>query len=190
MQTKYGPRMTEWANRHVDECCLRFENIYVVDDNYEFHLNSINSDEEYNRHYNDFISRGETLSEKEANDRQAALLASLSRIPGKALRQLMDMQQMTNPELAEAALVSESTVKRWLKEEASYKPATALRIIVALSLPPWISYWFLDMAKVPLQYTGMHLLYREIINCRYMDPLRDVFELIVAAGYKGLKETD
>ena len=189
-QTKYGPRMTEWANRHVDECCLRFENIYVVDDNYEFHLNSINSDEEYNRHYNDFIARGDTLSAKEANDRQAALLASLSRVPGKALRQIMDMQQMTNPELAEAALVSESTVKRWLKEEVSYNPLTALRIIVALSMPPWLSYWFLDMASVVLQYSGIHLLYREIINCRYMDSLREVFDLIEAAGYQRPKETD
>ena len=189
-QTKYGPRMTEWANRHVDDCCLRFENIYVVDENYEFHLNSINSDEEYNRHYNDFISRGDSLSQREANDRQSALLASLSRAPGKALRQLMDLQQMTNPEMAEAALVSESTVKRWLKEELSFKPTVALRIIVALSLPPWISYWFLEIARVPLQYTGIHLLYREIINCRYMDSLRDISELIVAAGYKGLKETD
>ena len=189
-QTKHGPRMTEWANRHVDECCLRFENIYVVDDNYEFHLNSINSDEEYNRHYNDFIARGDTLSAKEANDRQAALLALLSRVPGKALRQIMDMQQMTNPELAEAALVSESTVKRWLKEEVSYNPLTALRIIVALSMPPWLSYWFLDMANVVLQYSGIHLLYREIINCRYMDSLREVFDLIEAAGYQRPKETD
>ena len=189
-QTKHGPRMTEWANRHVDECCLRFENIYVVDDNYEFHLNSINSDEEYNRHYNDFIARGDTLSAKEANDRQAALLASLSRVPGKALRQIMDMQQMTNPELAEAALVSESTVKRWLKEEVSYNPLTALRIIVALSMPPWLSYWFLDMASVVLQYSGIHLLYREIINCRYMDSLREVFDLIEVAGYQRPKETD
>jgi len=54
---------------------------------------------------------------------------------------------------------------------------------VALSLPPWISYWFLDMAKVPLQYTGIHLIYREIINCRYMDHMREINELIEAAGY-------
>ena len=190
MQTKHGPRMTEWANRHVDECCLRFENIYEVDDNYEFHLNCINSDEEYNRHYNDFVARGDALSAKEANERQAALLATLSRIPGKALRQLMDVQQMTISETAEAALVSDSTVKRWLREEVSYKPVVALRIIVALSLPPWISYWFLDMAKVPLQYTGIHLIYREIMNCRYMDSLREINELIEEAGYAKLSETD
>ena len=182
--------MTEWANRHVDECCLRFENIYEVDDNYEFHLNCINSDEEYNRHYNDFIAHGDTLSAKESNDRQAEFLGTLPHVPGKAVAQLMKMQDMTIPDLAEAALVSESTAKRWLKQEVSYKPVTALRIIVALSLPPWISYWFLDMAKVPLQYTGLHLLYREIINCRYMDPLRDAFDLIEAAGYPRPKETD
>ena len=184
-----SPHMTEWANRHIDECCLRFENIYEVDENYEFHLNCINSDEEYNRHYNDFIARGDTLSTKEANGRQTELLSTLSHIPGKALRQLMDLRQMTNPEMAEAALISESTVKRWLKERASFNPTTALRIIVALHLPPWISYWFIDMAKVSLQYTGIHLLYREIINCRYMDSMLEINELIEASGYEKLRET-
>ena len=117
------------------------------------------------------------------------MLSTLSHIPGKALRQLMDLRQMTNPEMAEAALISESTVKRWLKERASFNPTTALRIIVALHLPPWISYWFIDMAKVSLQYTGIHLLYREIINCRYMDSMLEINELIEAAGYEKLRET-
>ena len=66
VQTPLGPKMTDWGNRHVDECCLRFENVYEVDESYEFHLNSINSDEEYNRHYIDFVAQGKELSAKEA----------------------------------------------------------------------------------------------------------------------------
>ncbi len=189
IQGTSGPRMTEWANRHIDECCLRFENIYVVDDNYEFHLNCINSDEEYNQHYNDFIANGDILTAKEANERQTTLLADLPHIPGKALRELMNINGgMTIEQLAEAALVSTSTVKRWLKEELSYSPESALRIIIALHLPPWVSSWFLDMAKVPLQYRGIHLLYREIICCRYMDSFHTNNDLIETAGYSRLNE--
>ena len=184
MQTKYGPRMTEWANRHVDECCLRFENIYEVDDNYEFHLNSINSDEEYNRHYNDFVSDGRELTPTEASEMQSTLIASLPASPGKALRALMDYKGVTNASLAEAALVSGSSVDRWLREEYSYSPEVALRIIVGLHMPPWLSAWFLDMTHVPLTYHGKHLLYRHVINCRYMDPMTEIITLINESGYK------
>ena len=171
-QTKVGPQLTQWANCHIDECCLRFQNIYVLNEHYEFRLESINSDEEYNRHYNEFIARGKALSPREATARQDSLIASLPHTPGEALKHLMKQKSVTQEELAEKALVSISTVKRWLKEEFSYTPEHALRIIVALSLPPWLSGWFLDMAKVPLQHHGIHLIYREIISCRYMDSLR------------------
>ena len=182
--------MTEWGNRHIDECCLRFENIYVVDENYEFHLNSINSDEEYNQHYSDYISNGETLTPKERSLRQTELIESLPHVPGQALRKLMDYRDhMTNEDLAENALVSLSTAKRWLKEEYSYTPEEALRIIVALSMPPWLSSWFIEMAKVPLSYRGVHMMYREIIHCRYMDTMHMVNDWIEDAGYDRLKET-
>ena len=46
------------------------------------------------------------------------------------------------------------------------------------------------MAKVPLQHHGIHLIYREIISCRYMDSLRTNNELIEAAGFDKLKEMD
>ena len=190
IQGKYGPRMTEWGNRHIDECCLRFENVYVVDENYEFHLNSINSDEEYNQHYNDYISRGETLTPKERSQRQTELIESLPHVPGQALRKVMDINgNMTNEELAEKALVSLSTAKRWLKEEYSYTPEEALRIIVATSMPPWLSSWFIEMAKVPLTYRGIHMMYREIIHCRFMDTMHMVNDWIEDAGYDRLKET-
>ena len=115
-QTKVGPQLTQWANCHIDECCLRFQNIYVLNEHYEFRLESINSDEEYNRHYNEFIARGKALSPREATARQDSLIASLPHTPGEALKHLMKQKSVTQEELAEKALVSISTVKRWLKE--------------------------------------------------------------------------
>ena len=82
-------RLQELCNRHVDECCLRFANVYEVDENYEFRLNSINSDEEYNRHYIDFAAQGRELSEKEAMEQQSEIIASLPNKPGEALKALM-----------------------------------------------------------------------------------------------------
>ena len=189
IQTPLGPRMTDWANRHVDECCLRFENVYEVDENYEFHLNSINSDEEYNDHYIDFASHGRKLSEKEATEEQCRIIAELPDKPGEALKALMKLNgNITIEQMAERALVSTGTVKNWRKEEYHYDPETAIRIIVGLHLPPWISEWFLATCGVVLQFRGLHMAYRNIINCNYMDTLNEVNLRIENAGYERMSE--
>lgn len=183
--------MTDWANRHVDECCLRFENVYEVDENYEFRLNSINSDEEYNRHYIDFAAQGRELSAKEAMEQQSEIIASLPNKPGEALKALMKLGgNLTIEQLAERAQVSERSIKRWRAEEYSYDPETAIRIIVGLHLPPWISMWFLQTCGVALQFHGLHMMYRNIIACYYMDTLNEVNALIEAAGYERMAEIE
>ena len=188
-QTPYGPVMTDWANRHVDECCLRFENVYEVDENYEFHLNSINSDEEYNRHYIDFVAQGKELSAKEMMEQQGKIIASLPSKPGDVLKALMKYnRKMTLEQMAEQAKVSVGTVKNWRKEEYGYDPETAIRIIVGMHLPPWISTWFLQVAGVTLQFYGLHMMYRNIIACHYMDTLNEVNVLLEAAGFEKLRE--
>ena len=163
--------------------------MYEVDENYEFHLNSINSDEEYNRHYIDFVAQGKELSAKEAMEEQSKVIATLPNKPGEALKALMNMSgYITIETMAERALVSAGTVKNWRKEEYSYDPETAIRIIVGLHLPPWISEWFLQTCSVVLQFRGLHMVYRNIIACHYMDPLGEVNSLIEAAGFERMSE--
>ena len=144
-----------------------------VDVRLRFHLNRVNSDEEYNRHYIDFVARGDALTPREAQARQPRIIESLPRQPGEALRALMKLAGVTREGLAERALVSDSTVRRWREEAYSFDAETALRIIVGLSLPPWLSYWLLETARVPLQFHGKHMVYRNIINCHYMDSMRE-----------------
>ena len=186
-QAPDGPRMTDWANRHVDECCLRFENVYTVDGRYEFRLERVHCDEEYNRHYIDFVAKGDCVTPGEELARQGELIRGLPTEPGKALRALMKLRGVGGREkMAELALVSEGTVQQWYGEEYGYTPEQALRIVIALHLPPWLSGWFLEIAGVRLQYRGIHLLYREILCCRFMDTLYEVNEYIAAAGYQPL----
>ena len=188
-QTTHGPHMTEWANRHIDECCLRFANVYEVDENYEFRLNSVNCDEEYNQHYIDYASQGKQLSEKEAAEQQTRIIASLPTQPGEALKTLMKLNgNVTIEQLAERVCVSTGTVKNWRKEEYRFDPETAIRIIIGLHLPPWISMWFLQICSVNLQFRGLHMVYRNIIVCYYMDTFNTVNTLIEDAGYERMKE--
>ena len=186
VQTLLGPKMTDWANRHVDECCLRFANVYEVDENYEFRLNSINSDEEYNSHYMGYVAQGKSLSPKEEVEMQTQIIESLPNKPGEAVKALMKLDLFGKPtieEFAEHAGVSPGTVKNWRKEEYGFDPETAIRIIVGLHLPPWISSWFLQISGIMLQYHGLHMAYREIIACRFMDTFSMVNERLVDAGF-------
>lgn len=41
-------RLTEWANAHVDACCLRFVRSYYRDNRTRYVYGQLNSDEEYN----------------------------------------------------------------------------------------------------------------------------------------------
>ena len=95
---------------------------------------------------------------------------------------------VTVEQLAERVCVSTGTVKNWRKEEYRFEPETAIRIIVGLHLPPWISMWFLQICSVNLQFRGLHMVYRNIVVCYYMDPFTKVNSLIEEAGYERMKE--
>ena len=95
---------------------------------------------------------------------------------------------ITIEKMAECTLVSAGTVKNWRKEEYSFDPETAIRIIIGLHLPPWISMWFLQISGVVLQFRGLHMMYRNVIACHYMDTLGEVNSLIEAAGFDRMKE--
>ena len=51
-----------------------------------------------------------------------------------------------------------------------------------------ISSWFLQISGVGLQFRGLHMMYRNIIACHYMDTLSEVNSLIELAGFDKMNE--
>ena len=193
-QGKTGPYMTRWANEHVDECCLRFLNVYEADDDYEFNLNYVCSDEEYNRHYIDFVTGGKKMSESEANERAGNIVMNMPQKPGAALEYLMKKaskgrRDMSTDELGERCGVTGRTVRNWCNEEYQFSPETFIRIVVGLHLPPFISMRFMDICGVKLQFHGIHMMYWKIVNCYFMDTIYEVNRIIEAAGFPAMRET-
>lgn len=102
-----GARLTKWANAHVDECCMRFISVYEQCGVAEYRFGTLNSDEEYNRHYlmlgdND-KERAKPVSFSEMSD----IVSSLPNTFHETLIALMKMKRMTIEQLAEAASMSE-----------------------------------------------------------------------------------
>ena len=56
----------------------------------------------------------------------------------------------------------------------------------AWPVPQYVE-WLLETARGPLQFHGKHMVYRNLINCHYMDSMREVNDLIEQAGYERLK---
>lgn len=194
LQGRQGPYMTRWANEHVDECCLRFLNVFETDEDYEFNLGYVCSDEEYNRHYIDFVTGGKDMTEEEANERASQIVMKMPQKPGEALKYLVEeagkarRKKISAQELSERCGVSKRTVYYWLEEEYQISAEAFVRIVVGLHLPPYISMRFMNVCGVMLQFYGVHMMYWKILNCFFMDTIYEVNRHMRDAGFPAMTE--
>ena len=194
LQGRQGPYMTRWANEHVDECCLRFLNVFETDEDYEFNLGYVCSDEEYNRHYIDFVTGGKDMTEEEANERASQIVMKMPQKPGEALKYLVEeagkarRKKISAQELSERCGVSKRTVYYWLEEEYQLSAEVFVRIVVGLHLPPYISMRFMNVCGVMLQFYGVHMMYWKILNCFFMDTIYEVNRHMRDAGFPAMTE--
>lgn len=194
LQGRQGPYMTRWANEHVDECCLRFLNVFETDEDYEFNLGYVCSDEEYNRHYIDFVTGGKDMTEEEANERASQIVMKMPQKPGEALKYLVEAagkarrKKISAQELSERCGVSKRTVYYWLEEEYQLSAEVFVRIVVGLHLPPYISMRFMNVCGVMLQFYGVHMMYWKILNCFFIDTIYEVNRHMRDAGFPAMTE--
>ena len=194
--------MTRWANEHVDECCLRFLNVFETDEDYEFNLGYVCSDEEYNRHYIDFVTGGKNMTEEEVNERASQIVMKMPQKPGEALKYLVEeagkarRKKISAQELSERCGVSKRTVYYWLEEEYQLSAEVFVRIVVGLHLPPYISMRFMNVCGVMLQFYGVHMIHivgtgsalRSAVICFYLS--NEGLSLLENAAHIGLPIPD
>lgn len=187
-QTASGLRLTPWANAHVDACCLRFINIYEPYGVADYRFGTMNSDEEYNRHYFTFAHNDNTLSDRE---KLLAMSHTLDALPNSfqdALTSLMKQAHMTIEELEERALLSRRTISRLRTEERrDYSLDQVIAICIALHLPPWLSRAMIERAGFILRPTKQHLAYQFALDCLFMDSVDDVQKFLAEAGCQQLR---
>ena len=110
--TSRGLRLTPWANEHVDQCCLRFINVYEPYGLSEYVFGCLNSDEEYNRHYLSFAADSEKLTAREKMEHINRMLKAMPESFPEALCFLMENRNISKEKLAELTglSVAQSTV--------------------------------------------------------------------------------
>lgn len=190
--TKGGARLTPWANAHVDACCLRFEKIWLRENEESVWLfGTLNSSEDYIREYDRFLDRRLSLTARQRLARRNRLMSSMPVSFPDALVYLMenrDEGKVTVEQLAALAQVSAKTIQRYRNDENySYDPDVVVAICIALHLPPWLSRLMLDKAGFSVRSYGPHGYYGEILDCCFMDTIPEVQDYLRSAGYPELR---
>lgn len=194
LRTENGLRLTAWANAHADICCLRFSWVYIQDRDPVLTFGMLNSSEEYNRRYNEFLDRRMKLTARERAEKRDRLMRALPNNFADALCYLMDNAdggKVSSEELAARAQLSRKTIERYRSPSFSgCDPDAAVAICLALHLPPWLSRILLGKAGIMVCNYGPRGHYGEILDCCFMDTLPEVQEYLRAAGYPRLKLQD
>lgn len=186
--TTQGLRLTSWANAHVDQCCLRFINVYEASGFSDYCFGCLNSDEEYNRHYISFAEEDSNLSAKEKLEHMNRILGALPDSFPETLTYLMDQSGITVENLEERSGISVSTISRLRRAERSnYSMDQIVAICIALQLPPWLSGELLEQAGLMLRRSKQHRAYRLILDCMFMDDLETVQSFLRTSGCDPLK---
>ena len=187
-ETPLGLRLTEWANSHVDECCLRFINVYEPCGLSGYRFGCLNSDEEYNRHYVSIATDGKELSETQAFDKMLDLLSGMPQDFPSALTYLMDQRHITVEKMEEVTGISVSTISRLRRtEKSNYAVDQVMAICIGLHLPPMVSREMFSRAGIMLRSNKQHRAYQMILDCLYMDSLDDVQKFLARQGCEQLK---
>ena len=180
--------LTEWANAHVDECCLRFISIYVPGGISGYRFGCLNSDEKYNRHYISITACNTDISDPQAFQKMNELLDGLPSTFPAALAYLMDYRQITEEKMEENTGISVSTISRLRrKEKDNYTVDQVLAVCIGLNLPPVISREMFRRAGITLRSTKQHRAYQLILDCLFMDSLEEVQIFLARQGCEPLK---
>lgn len=167
--------LTEWANAHVDQCCLRFVRTYHRDRRTHYVFGQLNSDEAYNGR-----SLALSASERDPHLYEAAIRTSklLAKLPGafhEAFAAVMNAVGIKPVVLAEETLMSERTIYRYQEEERSdYSVDTVAVLCVGMHLDPLLSFALMERAGIFLRNTPEDLIIKAVLMGMYQQSVVQV----------------
>jgi DNA-binding Xre family transcriptional regulator len=200
-QNEHGiAEMTEYAKRHIDECCLVFER--RVKPNTAFGARRYTECALFQSAVSKTLTEIEydhTDRNKETAERAAALRAEMlevkeaSKIAGElpgsfchSLKRLMEWRGITVEKLAERALLSPKTIQRMRNDaEREWKLDHVAAVCVGLRLPSNISVPLIEKAGYKLRGEKGSVL-NHLLATRCGCPIQEFNECLEAAGHPPL----
>ena len=175
-------RLTEWANAHVDQCCLRFVRNYIRDKHSHYVFGQLNSDEEYNGRS---LALSLQSSAEDALKQAQEMSQVLLNLPGSFSGTLvahMKRVGITRERLAEEAMMSGTMIKRMRTSERDLTLDQVIAVCIGLHIPPEYSFDLIEKAGFRLRNTPEHLIYKSILQTMYMEKLMNIQKLLIKCG--------
>ena len=175
-------RLTEWANAHVDQCCLRFVRNYIRDKHSHYVFGQLNSDEEYNGRS---LALSLQSSAEDALKQAQEMSQVLLNLPGSFSGTLiahMKRVGITRERLAEEAMMSGTMIKRMRTSERDLTLDQVIAVCIGLHIPPEYSFDLIEKAGFRLRNTPEHLIYKSILQTMYMEKLMNIQKLLAKCG--------
>ena len=143
--------LTDWANAHVDECCLRFVRKYVQTGTGSYVYGRMYYDAELERQEAFYLSDIVNQQQLDQLDARMVFIDQFPRTFREAFEMLMEKNGDTQESLAADLNITSRTLRDWLKDP-EHKITTDFVIMNSLrwKLPYWISKMLLDRAMIRL----------------------------------------
>ena len=139
------------------------------------------------RNYYHIIDPEGMLSEIKRAKKEAEILNNMPSGFPKALCYVMKLSGFTKEALAYESKVSESTIGRYRTGKVKhYSEKNVVALCVAMHLPPWLSFSFIEKAGFALAKTEEQQAFMTVLNCMYMKSVEEVDEYLKARGNEPL----
>ena len=116
----------------------------------------------------------------------ASLTSLIYLITGDNLKRFMP--EVSVDELEKRIPLSRRQILRLRTEDRkAYELDQVIAICIGLNLPPWLSDILLDKAGLVVKRYGAYGYYGTILDCFYMDTIKDVQQFLNENGYPPLK---
>ena len=183
--------LTDWANAHVDLCCLRFVRVYVQKDIGKYEFGRMYYDAEFvrrtNYFVNDFINRQKI---GDIGDVEARMLYrdNFPKNFTDAFQCLRVANKMSMEKMAGMLNMDHNTLKRWITDPSKYRNENFLvAVALILQLPDWISLLLFKRASFFFNdYEPRHMALQYIIRAKSCDGIAEANEYLQDQGFAPL----
>ncbi len=199
-QNDWGhPELTEYANSHIDECCLVFDlevspnktyglQYYTECVLYKNAASQYNIDPKYKR--NNQNQKVEQTAITIFSDENKEATAMLQRLPGgfsEAVTALMTWRGLSEQDLADRCYVDEKTIQR-MRTGKNVRLRSIVAVCVGMQLPPVISLELVRKAGHSLTGKPEYIAFHQILSSQYKNSILECNELMEACGFEPLSK--
>ena len=181
-------RLTFWANRHVDQCCLRFYKSYYKTFATGYVFGRLNSDEEYNvKKLSLAAARLQPISLADVSE-VTRLLNDLKPSFHEAFKQIREAYGVTIDELAEETQIAPRTLYKYEEEELKRYSADIVVVLgIGMRLDPPLTRALLQRARILLGNSEADMMLDFAIQIGHTHPVMEVRNWLEASKYPRIK---